>query len=132
MVRSRIFAVALTSVLLGACSVDLSSYLGTKPAAPPPPQVPSLGPSVGSLLGDDDRQRANAAQLQALQYGEPGAPVGWRNPDTGRYGNIVPGPSYESNGATCRQFSHTFYVDGRPQIARGTACRKPDGNWTVG
>jgi surface antigen len=29
----------------------------------------------------------------------------------------------------CRQFTHTIYIDGRPQTARGTACRNPDGTW---
>ena len=47
----------------------------------------------------------------------------------GRYGSIVPGPAYESNGMNCRQFTHTIYIDGKPQTARGTACRDPDGTW---
>jgi len=29
----------------------------------------------------------------------------------------------------CRQFTHTIYIDGKPQTARGTACRNPDGTW---
>jgi surface antigen len=55
--------------------------------------------------------------------------VAWRNPDSGRYGSVVPGPAYQSNGMNCRQFTHTIYIDGRPQTARGTACRNPDGTW---
>ena len=41
-----------------------------------------------------------------------------------------PGPSYEDNGRSCRSYTHTIYIDGRPQTARGTACRNPDGTWT--
>jgi surface antigen len=89
-----------------------------------------LGNAIGASLDARDRQRAYAAQMQAIEYGEPGAPVGWRSPDSSRYGTIVPGPSYQSNGLTCREFTHTIYVDGRPQTARGTACRNPDGSWT--
>jgi surface antigen len=57
--------------------------------------------------------------------------VAWRNPDSGRYGNVVPGPAYQASGATCRQFTDTIYVDGTPQTERGTACRNPDGTWTA-
>lgn len=88
-----------------------------------------LGSAIGAALDDEDRERAYAAQVQALDQGSPGAPVSWRNPDSGRYGNIVPGPAYQRAGATCRQFTHTVYIDGRPQTARGTACRNPDGTW---
>ena len=69
--------------------------------------------------------RAGADLLEGL----PGAPVAWRNPDSGRYGSVVPGQAYASNGMNCRQFTHTIYIDGRPQTARGTACRNPDGTW---
>ena len=30
---------------------------------------------------------------------------------------------------SCRQYTHTVYIDGRPQTMRGTACRNPDGTW---
>jgi len=89
-----------------------------------------LGNRIGAALDDDDRRRAYAAQMQALETGPSGAPVAWRNPDSGRYGNVVPGPAYQSNGAQCRTYTHTVYIDGQPQIGRGTACRNPDGSWT--
>lgn len=90
-----------------------------------------LGNRIGAAMDDEDRQRAYAAQMRALETGPSGAPVAWRNPDTGRYGNVVPGPAYQANGATCRQYTHTVYIDGTPQTARGTACRNPDGTWTT-
>ena len=90
-----------------------------------------LGNRIGASLDDEDRRRAYAAQIQALETGPSGAPVPWRNPDSGRYGNVVPGPAYQTNGATCRQYTQTVFVDGRPQSARGTACRNPDGTWTT-
>lgn len=88
-----------------------------------------LGNRIGAAMDDEDKRRAYAAQMQALERGPSGAPVAWRNPDSGRYGSIVPGPSYDSNGKNCRQFTHTIYIDGKPQTARGTACRDPDGTW---
>jgi surface antigen len=88
-----------------------------------------LGNRIGAGLDDEDKRRAYAAQVQALDSGPSGAPIAWRNPDSGRYGSIVPGPAYESNGMNCRQFTHTIYIDGKPQTARGTACRGADGAW---
>lgn len=89
-----------------------------------------IGNRIGAALDDEDRQRAYEAQLAALETGQPGAPVGWRNPDSGRYGSIVPGPQYDRRGSRCRDYTHTIYIDGKPQTARGAACRNPDGTWT--
>lgn len=88
-----------------------------------------IGNRIGSALDDEDRQRAYAAQMDALERGQSGAPVSWRNPDSGRYGTVVPGPSYQQAGGNCRSYTHTIYIDGKPQTARGTACRGPDGTW---
>ena len=88
-----------------------------------------IGNRIGAAMDDEDKRRAYAAQVQALESGPSGAPIAWRNPDSGRYGSIVPGPAYDSNGMNCRQFTHTIYIDAKPQTARGTACRYPDGTW---
>jgi surface antigen len=89
-----------------------------------------LGNRIGAAMDDDDKRRAYAAQLDALESGPPGAPVAWENPDSGRRGTVVPGPAYDRRGARCRGYTHTIYIDGRPQTARGEACRNPDGTWT--
>jgi surface antigen len=89
-----------------------------------------IGNRMGAALDDEDRQRAYTAQVQALESGPSGAPVSWRNPDSGRYGTVVPGPAYQQGGGNCRQYTHTIYIDGRPQTARGAACRNPDGTWS--
>jgi surface antigen len=89
-----------------------------------------IGNRIGASMDDEDKKRAYAAQVQALESGPSGAPVAWRNPDSGRYGSVVPGPAYQANGVSCRQYTHTIYIDGKPQTARGTACRNPDGTWT--
>ena len=75
--------------------------------------------------------RASTPMLATARgSGQSGAPVTWKNPDTGRYGTIVPGPAYQQASGTCRQYTHTIYIDGKPQTARGAACRNPDGTWT--
>ena len=88
-----------------------------------------LGNRIGAAMDDEDKRRAYAAQVQALESGPSGAPVAWRNPDSGRYGSIVPGPASEQNGMSCRQYTHTIYIDGKPSTARGTACRSANGRW---
>jgi len=90
-----------------------------------------VGNRIGAALDEEDRRRAYAAQMQALEAGPSGVPVAWRNPQTGRYGDVVPGPAYQVNGAPCREYTHTVYIDGKPQTQRGTACRNPDGTWTT-
>jgi surface antigen len=67
-----------------------------------------LGNRIGAAMDDEDKRRAYAAQVQALESGPSGAPVAWRNPDSGRYGSIVPGPASEQNGMSCRQYTHTI------------------------
>ena len=89
-----------------------------------------LGGAIGTSLDERDRQRAYAAEVQALEHGEPGIPVGWRGEGPKRYGTVVPGAPYQTRGTKCRDYSHSIYIDGQPQIARGTACRNPDGSWS--
>ena len=89
-----------------------------------------IGNRIGASLDDEDKRRAYAAEMEALERGPSGAPVGWRNPDSGRYGSVVPGPAYVQSGRNCRAYTETIYIEGRPQTARGTACRNPDGTWT--
>lgn len=90
-----------------------------------------IGARLGAKLNDEDRRLALEAQLVALDRGAPGAPVPWRNPASGRFGNIVAGPAYNQKGLQCRGFSHTVTVDGELTSARGTACRSPDGPWAA-
>jgi surface antigen len=135
----RIVAAAFGCVALAACAGETGlspSPTGGSPnaftgsVAPTEPNPMAGGPPAPSGLDPRDRPAAGAAHLRALQFGEPGAPVAWRNPETGHHGTIVPGPAYQSNGQTCREFSHTVYADNRPQTGRGSSCRNPDGTWT--
>jgi surface antigen len=89
-----------------------------------------IGNRIGASMDEEDRRLAYAAEIQALNTGAAGAPVGWRNPANGRYGSVVPGPAYVDAGRHCRAFTETIYIGGRPQTARGVACRNPDGTWT--
>jgi surface antigen len=137
----RIVAAALGSLALAACAGDSgltpspgtgsNAFTGSVPGASDHAIATGPGsPATLATLDPRDRDAAGAAQLRALQFGEPGAPVSWHSAQSGHRGTIVPGPAYQSNGLTCREFSHTVYADGRPQTGRGSACRNPDGTWT--
>jgi surface antigen len=130
---------AAVSLALAACAGDagLSSgptagspnaFTGSVPPSAGNPLAANAGPATVAL-DPRDRNAAGAAHLRALQFAEPGAPVAWRNPETGHHGTIVPGPAYQSNGQTCREFSHTVYVDEHPHTGRGASCRNADGTW---
>jgi surface antigen len=90
-----------------------------------------IGNRIGASMDEEDRRMAYEAEMAALEQGQVGAPVGWRNPGSGRYGNIVPGPVYVQRGSRCRSYTHTVYIQGRPEVVRGTACRNSDGSWTA-
>jgi surface antigen len=135
----RLGPVIVLSVLaalgLGGCTSEISLGSKTEATGSTPPAASGitggvLSGAIGGNLGEEDRQRAYAAEVQALENGEPGIPVGWRGDGPKRYGTVVPGAPYSARGTRCRDYSHSIYVDGKPQIARGTACRNPDGSWS--
>lgn len=88
-----------------------------------------VGSEIGRNMDARDRQLAQEAEFDALERGQSGTKRQWRNPDNGRYGEIVPSKPYKRGANDCRDFTHTIYIDGRPQQMRGTACRNPDGTW---
>jgi surface antigen len=123
---AKVAVVVLMAAAVAGCANDpYSPKQGTGPVAG------AVSGAIGASLDERDRQRAHAAEIQALEGGAPGAPVGWRSEHTAYYGTIVPGPYYYSGGMRCRSYTHTVYIDGRPQAMRGTACRSPDGTWTA-
>ena len=143
MAKIRIVVAALGGLALAACAGDptltptaatgsgSNAFTGSvpAPAGQPAPGV-APAPATAVVLDPRDRDAAGAAHLRALQFGEPGVPVSWKSAETGHRGTIVPGPAYQANGQTCREFSHTVYADARPQTGRGASCRNADGTWT--
>ena len=89
-----------------------------------------VGNEIGRSLDARDRELARQAEYDAWEYGEPGRPVGWRNPSNNRYGEVIPDRRYRRGPQDCRDFEHRVYIEGRPRTMRGTACRNPDGTWT--
>ena len=88
-----------------------------------------VGSQIGRGLDEKDKQLAQEAEFDALERGSSGVKREWRNPDNGRYGEVIPTKPYKRGNDDCRDYTHTIYIDGRPQQMRGTACRNPDGSW---
>lgn len=90
-----------------------------------------LGSSIGQSLDRADQQYLSNSTQQALESGQAGRPVEWRNPDSGNYGTVVPQRAYEQNNTYCREYSQNIVVGGKSERAYGTACRQPDGSWQI-
>jgi hypothetical protein len=137
--------VALLAAGAAGCSVATSSFhdassafgsvvgsVGTPPVAdvapappPPPPMGSFLEGSVGTRLGDADREKAFQAEQDALASGDRKT---WRG-IKGNYGFVALSGSETPDG--CRAFTHTVYIGGRPQTGKGTGCKGPDGTWRI-
>jgi surface antigen len=146
----RIIAIALVPLFLPACGPGNKQGTGTIVGAVAGGaagaaiggknnRIPGIaigamaGGLLGNLIGADmderDRQLAAAAEYRALEYGQAGQVTPWNNPNNQHRGQIVPGKPYQQGSSYCRPYTHTIYVSGQPQTARGTACRAPDGTW---
>jgi surface antigen len=102
---------------LPACSASQTPAPAVA-AAPEPLPAGVVGVSVGRELDEKDRATAIAAQDDAVNSGQQKS---WRGGKTA-YGFIIPGPEK----GECRDYTHKIYVNGRPQEAKGQACRKGD------
>ena len=89
-----------------------------------------VGSEIGKALDENDRRAAAEAEYYALEKGQSGDSTPWRNPDSGRHGVVVPAAPYKLRNQNCRDYTHTIYIDGQPQIMKGTACRSSDGTWS--
>ena len=125
--RALTVATLFASVALSACSVTGSgeppaAAVAAKPAAPSISGV--MAGAFGADLAEADRQRAFDAQTQALETGKRQS---WRG-DKGQFGYVEPGAESRLGGS-CRDYTHTLYLAGRPKTANGSACRQADGSW---
>lgn len=122
-------AAIVTSAALSLAACNSTPAAKTEPVAaaatPLPPAPGVVGAAIGQALDDKDRQAAIAAQQEAVNSG---LRKSWKGAG-GAYGFIEPGPEGSMGG--CRDYTHKIFVNGRPQEAKGQACRGGDGSWRV-
>ena len=88
-----------------------------------------VGGAVGRNLDDNDRERAYYAADRSFRTGREAS---WDNPESGHRGRFRPRRSYrDDDDRMCRDFEHTIWVDGEPEVIEGTACEMRDGSWRV-
>lgn len=88
-----------------------------------------LGASIRSLSARD-RQQALEAEYKALEYTDAGKAVTWTSTKEGTSGSVTPGQPYQVGSQNCRQYSHSFFINGVPQTVHGSACRNANGTWS--
>ncbi|GAA0591418.1 hypothetical protein GCM10008943_03050 [Paenochrobactrum glaciei] len=132
-------------MLVGASAV--LSACGTAGKAVPDLRLPSTGfqkndTGVLSELGNgllgsnalqlagEDRRKALEAEYRALEYSAAGKAVSWKAAGASASGEVVAAQPYQVGSQNCRQYTHSFNMNGVPQTVRGTACRNPNGSWT--
>jgi surface antigen len=90
-----------------------------------------VGASVGKNLDCEDRSYAIDAQYRGFEAGRPHERYDWRSPRGDAYGYVQVGDYYQDRGRRCATYSQEIWVHGRPETARGRACRQPDGTWQM-
>lgn len=65
-----------------------------------------------------------------LESNRTGQTSQWRDPD-GRQVSMTPQKTYYAGGQPCRNYETEIVVNGRPEIATGTACRRNNGTWKI-
>ena len=89
-----------------------------------------LGASIGSSLPCNDQRYAYNVYYSGFEAGRPHHRYEWRSPYDRSYGWLEVGDYYTApEGYRCATYTQQVYVDGRPTLARGHACREPDGSW---
>ena len=129
MVLARLAAVAsVVALSLGGCQSSGPQVPGLSGATTAGLVGGLIGNSVGRDLDESYRRVARNAEYQALEFGRAGSPIAWKSP-SGKTGEVIHQTTYSLNDTTCRDYTQAVFRDGRPEIARGTACRQPDGSW---
>jgi len=87
------------------------------------------GRAIAQRLDGASENRAMAAEQEAVAQNQT---ITWNNPQGNSRGSVQPLRTYQnSNGQTCRDYTHTINVEGKRETARGTACRQSDGTWQL-
>lgn len=118
-----------TSLALVGCTATGSGEIERRA----PPSALAVG-TGGVLAGEAVGRSLDAATLREAVAAETeayatGTVVNWRAETGNAYGQAAPGPLYTYAGASCRNYTHTIFIDGTAGTARGRACIQPDGAW---
>jgi surface antigen len=92
----------------------------------------ALGAGIASNMNCDDRYYVHQTYYDGFERGYSNRTYQWRNPNTGHHGAFRVGDYYRGNaGQRCATYAQTIWIQGRPERARGYACRRGDGSWEI-
>ena len=139
-------AVGLIAMLLGGCSMQISSLLpgGVSDSGPTvirhanndttgsiPLQMASLR-DIPMGMSAIDWPHAQAALKEALARTDEGPSVPWHNPASGARGTVTPiASAFTKDGLPCRNFIASHVHDGIETWSEGLACRVNANMWEV-
>ncbi len=99
-----------------------------------------IGAVLGALAGSEIGRQMDQQDLAYHQHAWDRAydapmndTISWNNPDNGHHGSVTPirEGHNSSTGGVCREYKQSIFIDGQAQTAVGTACRNPDGTWSM-
>lgn len=89
-----------------------------------------IGSEIGASLDRIDQMHAERTLSTALNT-DGGAPVEWRNPDSGHAGRVQVTGVRQGETGLCKRYEQTIFVDGKSETAVGVACQNRDGTWSI-
>lgn len=141
----RTAGIVALALALGGCATSAPGGAGVSGFASQPPRPSTepagqaiikamagglIGGNIGTGLSSSEKVQALEAEYRALEYSPAGQSVTWGDKASGRHGDVSAAQPYRVGSQDCRQYTHTVTLGGAENVARGTACRNPDGSWT--
>lgn len=120
-------------LMLIAVCIGLGGCLTASRQALPPAdadgRLGGLDRMLAPALNAIDARRFSEALLTALEFGRPGGPVAWRNPDSGTNGDVIAAAARQVGGRTCRDVTATTVSGTSTEVRRATACSSGGARW---
>ncbi len=92
----------------------------------------ALGAGIAGNMDCDDRYYVQQTYYGGFERGYSNRTYQWRNPNIGHHGAFRVGDYYQGpRGQRCATYAQTIWIQGRPERARGYACRRGDGSWEI-
>ncbi|MBI3041948.1 MAG: hypothetical protein HYY78_03890 [Betaproteobacteria bacterium] len=86
-----------------------------------------VGKAIARSMDDVDWKMV----LHALEFGRAGVPSRWRNPESRNTYAVTLVRSYDASDGLCLEYTVEAIIGGKGDRAHNTACRLPDGSWSV-
>lgn len=90
-----------------------------------------VGVAIGGAVGRAMDRHDRGCVARALDHLPDRRRIVWTGVQGGEYGVIPLRSTQDEGGRTCREYQAMARIGGDLQQVFGTACRQPDGQWTI-